>query len=545
MPTNPVEITDIQHGAAMTAISSISALPPPVVARIAATQPVASTATEPSSALSSPASIVTLHQENNVIDAQIYNSRGVIAQPDAPLAWEYTQPDKVSFHMGGNFSTASTSSRFWGLGETLLLQLAQSNKNISQSVIRSSTGRELEAAELAAAQAKIHSGDADNSINLTLKTASGKTIQISLSSQDNALAVQAQVQDGDLNEQELAALGAMAKGFETAIQGLTAVPPQLKLEALTQFDTDVFSSVDLTTRFKLDDDSTQSLELHADASQRQVRMSGAAGDIDMSVDLKNAAILGDSNQKAKALASYLRQIEAARVRGDGDRNLLSMFESAFKTLHSDYPQSPAVSQPQASTAITLTDTDRRVLTGLADFSATVSEKSVNGNPARPNELDSFNYGLSQTTQSKGQDQFNRKVVQNQQSHLTARFHKPLYPGQKLELTTDPQSQNYQYYQIDDQASSISSIGYVKGKLVEASVTQSASQSTRISKYVMGHLEEESVKPVSSSETQNLLGLLQKALQEDKLAKMGRGTSYGFAAIQDKLMLASDPGEIKG
>lgn len=529
----------------MTAISSISALPPPVVARIAATQPVASTATEPSSALSSPASIVTLHQENNVIDAQIYNSRGVIAQPDAPLAWEYTQPDKVSFHMGGNFSAASTSSRFWGLGETLLLQLAQSNKNISQSVIRSSTGRELEAAELAAAQAKIHSGDADNSINLTLKTASGKTIQISLSSQDNALAVQAQVQDGDLNEQELAALGAMAKGFETAIQGLTAVPPQLKLEALTQFDTDVFSSLDLTTRFKLDDDSTQSLELHADASQRQVRMSGAAGDIDMSVDLKNAAILGDSNQKAKALASYLRQIEAARVRGDGDRNLLSMFESAFKTLHSDYPQSPAVSQPQASTAITLTDTDRRVLTGLADFSATVSEKSVNGNPARPNELDSFNYGLSQTTQSKGQDQFNRKVVQNQQSHLTARFHKPLYPGQKLELTTDPQSQNYQYYQIDDQASSMSSIGYVKGKLVEASVTQSASQSTRISKYVMGHLEEESVKPVSSSKTQNLLGLLQKALQEDKLAKMGRGTSYGFAAIQDKLMLASDPGEIKG
>ncbi len=68
----------------------------------------------------------------------------------------------------------------------------------------------------------------------------------------------------------------MAEGFESAIQGLTAVPPQLKLEALAQFDTDVFSSVDLTTRFKLDDDSTQSLELHADANQRQVRMSGAA-----------------------------------------------------------------------------------------------------------------------------------------------------------------------------------------------------------------------------------------------------------------------------
>jgi hypothetical protein len=529
----------------MTVISSISSLPPLAVARIAATQPAVGTATESPAALSSPASIVTLHQDNNTLNAQTYTSRGVIAEPDAPLAWEYTQPDKVSFRMGGNFGNASASSRFRGLGETLLLQLAQSNQNISQSVIRSSTGRALEPAELAAAQARMHSGVADNSINLTLKTASGKTVEITLSSQDNALAVQAQVQGGELSQEELAALGAMAKGFESAIQGLTAVPPQLKLEALAQFDTDVFSSVDLTTRFKLDDDSTQSFELHADASQRQVRMSGAAGDFDMSVDLKNAAILGDSNQQSKALASYLRQIEAARVRGDGDQNLLSMFESAFKTVHSNYPQSRADTGLQALTAIKLTDTDRRVLTGLADFSATISEKTVNGNPARPGELDSFKYGLSQATQSKGQDQFNRKVVQNQQSHLTAQYHKPLYAGQKLDLTDDPQSQNYQYYQIDDQASSTSSIGYVKGKLVEASVSHSASQSTRISKYVMGRLDEDTVTPVSSSKTQNLLGLLQQALQEDKLAKLGRGTSNAFAALQDKVMLVGSPMEIKG
>lgn len=529
----------------MTVISSISSLPPLAVARMAAIQPAVGTTTDSTAALSSPASIVNLHQDNKIIDAQTYTSRGVIAQPDAPLAWEYTQPDKVSFRMGGNFASASANSRFRGLGETLLLQLAQSNQNISQSVIRSSTGQTLEPAELAAAQARIHSGVADNSINLTLKTASGKTVEITLSSQDNALAVQAQVQGGDLSKEELAALGAMAEGFESAIQGLSAVPPQLKLDALAQFDTDVFSSVDLITRFKLDDDSTQRLELHADASQRQVRMSGAAGDFDLSVDLKNAAILGDSNQKAKALASYLRQIEAARDRGDGDRNLLSMFESAFKTVHSSYPQNRAASGPQASTAIKLTDTDRSVLSGLADFSATVTEKTVNGNPARPGELDSFNYRLSQATQSKGQDQLNRKIVQNQQSHLTAHYHKPLYAGQKLELTTDPQSQNYQYYQIDDQASSTSSIGYVKGKLVEASVSHSASQSTRISKYVMGHLEEDNVTPVSSSKTQNLLGLLQQALQEDRLAKQGLGTSNAFAAIQDTVMLVGSPMEIKG
>ena len=171
----------------MTVISSISSLPPLAVARPAATQPAVGTTTESTAALSSPASIVTLHQDSNTIDAQTYTSRGVIAVPDAPLAWEYTQPDKVSFRMGGNFASTTASSRFRGLGETLLLQLAQSNKNISQSVIRSSTGRELEPAELAAAQARLHSGVADNSINLTLKTASGKTVQITLSSQDLSL----------------------------------------------------------------------------------------------------------------------------------------------------------------------------------------------------------------------------------------------------------------------------------------------------------------------------------------------------------------------
>ena len=123
----------------------------------------------------SPSSIVALLQDNKAVDALTYTSRGGIAQLDAPLSWEYTQHDKVSLHMRGNFGSSSTAGRFQNLGASLLLQLAETNKNISQSVLRSSTGRPLEAGELAAAQAKFHSGIADNSISLTLNTASGKT----------------------------------------------------------------------------------------------------------------------------------------------------------------------------------------------------------------------------------------------------------------------------------------------------------------------------------------------------------------------------------
>jgi hypothetical protein len=532
----------------MTAISSLSATQPLVVAKVAANTPVAGAAVDTASSAASPSSIVMLGQDTSVTDALTYNARGSLGGGDVPPAWEYTQQDKVSLNMTGNFSSSSTVSRFQGLGATLLNQLAQTGKGISQSVIRTSTGKALEPAELAAAQAKLHSNAADNSISLTLKTASGKTLQLTLSTQDNGLAVQAQVSGGDLSDDELVALGKMADGFQSAIDGLTAKPPQLKLDALTQFDPKAFSSVDLSTRIKLDEKNTQTLELHADADGRSVRMSGADGDLNLSVDLKNAAVLGDSNQQAKALKSYMSQIEAARKRGDGDPQLLSMFEDVFTSLHSHYPATRVSTAPQTVSSIELTDTDHSMLTGLADFSASVSEKSEFANPARPSELDSFTYNLSQSTQSKGRDQSNRSIVQDQQSNLVASYHKPLYAGQKLELSRDPTTQNYLYYQINDQASSKTSIGYDKGALVNATVTQAASQSTRISKYVMGKLESDTHTPVSTSKTQNFLSVLNQALQQDKEAKLGRGVSWlkeTLAGIQDKVMLQSNPAQLNG
>lgn len=531
----------------MSAISSVtsSAALMPVV-KPAATVAVNDSAVAGTTG-ASPSSVVMLGQDAKVSEPLTYNVRGLMEDGNVPPAWESTRQDKVSLAMAGNFSTSATAGRFQGLGATLLSQLAQTGQNISQSVLRSTTGKALEPAELAAAQDRLHSNPA-NSISLTLKTASGKTIELSLASQDDGLAVQAQVSGGDLSDDELNALNAMADGFQSAIDGLTAKPPTLKLDALTHFDAKAFASVDLKTSLKLEDGSAQTLELHADADQRSVRMSGALGNLDLSVDLKNAAIRGDSAQQAKALDGYVSQIEAARKRGDGDAQLLSMFEDAFKTLHSQYPDTRVSSAPQTVNSIELTDTDHGLLTGLGDFSASVSEKSVEGNPGRPGELDSFAYTLSQTTQSKGRDQMNRTIVQDQQSQLTASYHKPLPGGQKLALSTDPTTQNYLYYQVSDQASSKTSIGYKKGELVDATLSQSASQSTRIAKYVMGRLEKDTHTPISTSKTQNFLSVLQQALQQDREAKQGRGTSTlngTLAGIHAKVLLQSDPSKLDG
>ena len=531
----------------MTAITSAL----PVAQSMATLKPVTpATAVEVSAAttvLASPTTTVTLAGETNEVNLPLYNQQGSLGPVRGVPVWEYTQQDKVTLAMTGGFSTTSTASRFQGLGAALLEQLSQSGTNISQSVVRASAGSTLEPAQVSAAQTKIHSA-ADNTISLTIQTASGKTVQLTLSSSDNGLAVQAQVSGGELNDEELAALGKMADGFQSAIDGLTASPPKLNLDSLTQLDSSVFKSMNLSTSLKLDDGSLQTLSASVDSEQRTVSMSGPSGDLHLSVDLKNAAVLGDSNQQAQALKSYLSQIEAARKRGDGDQTLLTMFEDAFKALHSNYPDTRQGISAQTASAVKLNDTDHALLTGLADFTASVKEKTTAPNPSRPDELDAFAYQLSQTTQTKGGDSLNRSVEQDQQSNLIASYHRPLYAGQKLGLTTEKDSQNYQYHEVSDQASSKASIGYEQGKLSWASLTQSASQSTRISRYVMGHLESQATTPLSSSKTQNLLGLLQQAVQQDREASQGRGVStlkQTLAALHDKVLLQADPARLKG
>jgi hypothetical protein len=132
--------------------------------------------------------------------------------------------------------------------------------------------------------------------------------------------------------------------------------------------------------------------------------------------------------------------------------------------------------------------------------------------------------------------------------LVASYHKPLPGAKKLDLSTDAASQNYLFYQINDQASSKTSIGYEKGALVNASVIQTASQTTRVARYVMGHLESDTTTPVKSSKNQSFLHVLQQAIEQDKEAKLGRGTSWlnaTLANIQDKILLQPNPAKLNG
>jgi hypothetical protein len=466
-----------------------------------------------------PAAIVSLGKADTTGIVQMYTARGALTDGPPTLAWENTTQNKVTTTMAGNLFSQATADRFRGLGAALLNQVSTTGQSFSQSVIQPNTGGTLSASALTAVQTNLRT-HADNSINLTIKTASGATVTLSLASNGDGLSAQVDVSGGKLSDAELAAVGKLADGFQSAIDGLSAKPPTLKLDGLAQFDKSVLSSVDLTAQFK--DADIQSLSFQADAKQRSVNVSSLQGDLNLNVDTSNSAILGTAAQQAKAMQAYLKQFAAAQARGQGDEQLMGMFKDAFTTLNSNLDSTATSSSPVLSKA------DHALLSGLADFSASVTQHSQTSNPMRISEVDAFAYQISQSTSATG-SQANRVIAQKQDAKLTASYHESLAPGIKLALSTDKSTQNYTYYKIDDSLSSSSRIAYKKDELVDATLSHSSQQSSTALKYVLGQLQSSITTPKQNSGTSNVMSLLEAAWKQDQQA--GFGNNGGGPAYQ--------------
>jgi hypothetical protein len=519
----------------MNSVSLVTANTPLVTTPVTTTVPVSEDKTVGSLA-NSPASVVMLGQNDKVTDATTYSSRGSLADTDPVYSLEKDVQNAVTRSLIGNLSTTATAGRFQGLGATLLEQLAKDGStSISQSVIRSAAGDVKDAAALKSAQAELH-GKADNTITLTLKTASGATITLNLSTQDDGLAVQANVTGGRLSEEERAALGSLADAFQGAIDGLTAKPPRLNLGSLGDLDPEMFSSIELSASLKLGKDQFQTLSFKADEQNRSINMSGPTGTIALDVD-NNSAILGNAQQQAAAVKSYLEQFDAAQKRGDGDKNLMTLFKDAFSTLQTTTKSLSSTSGPA------LTNVDRSILSGLADFDVSLTQTTQYLNPMRSAEEDKFAYKSSQSTETKGTSSADRSVEQKQTSSLNASYHTSIYPGTALALSKDAESQNYAYHQIEDTASSTTRIGYAKGKLIEASFTQTASQSTNVVKYEMGRLVDTVSTPKEVDRSYNLMGMIDEALRNDRNSRVATGKSTledELVEIHAKVLLRATP-----
>jgi hypothetical protein len=487
---------------------------------------------------------VTLSDPGSSLATQTYTPGGSLTAM-TPV-WEQDASDPVSTQIANNYQSTPLADRFHGLGAALLERFQLNGGDYSQSVILRAPGSGADGSVSnldSIRQSQLHT-QSDNQITLDIQTASGATVHLSLASQGGGLGVQIQVTNGTLTDAERNALAGLADAFQDAVDGLTAVPPRLALDGLTQFDTTVLSSVDLQASFKLSNGSLQTLAFHADSQKRSVVYAGPTGNVNIDVDMSNPSLIGSAAQQSRALSSYLAQFDQAQSRGHGDATLMTMFKDAFTALNSHYNVDPsqATSRP-----IALEDTDHAMMSGLADFSASVTQTTdFSVNPMRPGEKDAYSYQASQNTRIAGPDTPNRSLTQTQQSHLTASYHQSLYPDTPLDLKGGKYSQNYYYYQIDGSASSVADIAYREGRLDKASIAQTASQSTHVMKYVIGDLESDTTTPYSVSRSWNLLNLLNSAKPHDPSSTPLEQTRWHntLSAVGDLALMKADPAALR-
>lgn len=451
------------------------------------------------------------------------------------LVWENRSRSTSSTLMAQNINNEALAGRLKGLGGELLKQVAYDGSDFSQTVqlVPGDAQADTYDMQVLPSQVSQH-GMGDNQISLNITTRSGAKVTLKLDAGDSSIAVETHV-EGDLSDNERKALGKLSAAFQKSIDALTEDPPRIDLAGLTQFDSSALASVDLKGQIKINAKDTQTLELHADSKQRSVSFNGPAGNAKIGVDLSQAASWGSKEQQATALKNYLDQVDQTGARGRGDNTMIAMFKDAFTGMNSDYGTPPAA----APTSIALSDQDRAMTTGLADFNASFSQTEVPSNPARPSEKDTFSYELSQKTSISGTSQQDRGISQQQQSHLTAHYHTPVKPGGVLALTLAPQSQNYRYVTVDDTASSNTSISYDQGVLSKATLDKQAHQLMRVRQYSLGKLQSDQSTPSGKTMTRDLLDTLeperagQPTLSDSQRAQM-------LEKLNQQIFLQSNP-----
>lgn len=450
------------------------------------------------------------------------------------LVWENRIRSTAATMMAQNFNNQPAAGRLKGLGAELLKQVAYDGQDFAQSVQQAPDGVAVGTYDMLVSPSQVSQhGMGDNQFKLTITTRSGAKVELALDAGDNSIAIDAH-SSAKLNDAEREALGKLADAFQQSIDGLSEDPPKIDLSGLTQYDGAVLSSVDLKAQVKAGPAQTQQLEFHADAGQRSVSFTGPAGSAKIGVDLSQPASWGNKEQQAKALNRYLQQVDQAGLRGQGNGTMLGMFKDAFTDMNSDYGK--PVTAPRS---IYLTDQDSALTTGLADFTASMSQAEVASNPMRGSEKDTFSYDLSQKTSISGHTQLDRAITQQQQSHLKATYHAPIKADARLALDLRPESQNYKFFTIDDSASSTTNIAYDQGVLKKAELEMQASRSTRVLTYSLGKLKDDQTTPSGKAVTRDLLGTLEP--ERAGGAKLeGAERERVLATLHDQIFLQSNP-----
>jgi hypothetical protein len=511
----------------MTTISSLNAgLIPSLTPSSSTANNLASTAA--SSADAGIGSTIVTIPSPTVESPIVYTPEGLLAGTQPIITWAQSNTDAVSKVMAGDYMSGTMSGQFYDLGSALLDRFQTTGSNFTQSVTAAPAS--------GAAATGLGAEGAQGDIKLTVQTASGVKVAIELDSDDGTLAVSVN-SSGALSDSERSALAKLADGFQQAINGLSGSPPSLNLSGLTQYDTSVLSSVNLQFNVTGDGSNNISANIALNSSTRSVKVTDSDGTINLSVDTGDSAILGSGAQQNQAIASYLAQFDHANTEGHGNSALMSMFKDAFTQMNSNTGTS---SQQLPGTAYTpwLAQADHAMLTGLDDFTASITDNTVSSNPLLPDQTDSFSYQVSQSTQTEG-DALEGKITQTQQSLLKATYHQSLSGG-PVTLTKSPASQNYDYVQVNDAENSTVNLETDNGKLLQATLSQSSSESTEVTEYVKGVLMSDVTTPDNTSNSKDLLALLKPLIADQQAGQDGVNWQQALSSIHGMILLNASP-----
>lgn len=462
-----------------------------------------------STAASSVVSVASLALDPSM---QTYGPDGSLTNGLPPVQWANSSGDAISSIMNNDYTSSSLSGRFSGLGSALLNRFASTAGDYSQSVSYgppSGAGAYSSLAQLP-----------QGKIDLTVKTKSGATVDIELDSENGGLSVNIKT-SGKLSDSERQAIANLANGFQNAIDGLTAQPPSLDLSGLTQFDTSAIASVSFKEDITKDGNSNISASYTQDSASRILDVTTANNStINLKVDTSNPALWGTSKQRAAAVASLLKQFDAANARGNGDAALMSMFEDGFKQMNEDYGTSAPDALPGGQDASSL-------VTGLADYAASVHD-APGTNKAHPGETDTFDYDVSQRTSldvapsdsshpSSSSTSDTAGITQRQSAELKANFHQVLTGAGVKPMATADTPSSYEYTQIDDTAQSTVQLVAERGALISATLDQSTQQKKTDTKHQNGVVTTDDAEPTRTSSKKDLLAML-KPLIDSGAAK---------------------------
>ncbi len=382
--------------------------------------------------------------------------------------------------------------------------------------------------------------DVDNRFALSVVRASGTKVDLVLANRGDEMFVRVEA-DADLGEDERAALAGLAKGFQVALDGMATDPPRIRLGELARLDP-LLQSIALRAEVTLPGEppQQQSLDLHIDAARRSLAIDGPRGAISLGIDTAKLELLGTKQQQARAIDTYLKGFDHAVRRGHGNEELATMFKDAFSDLSRTSKRDAIDSGMPAGERKPLSKVDRAVLTGLADFEASITETPRQDNPARRDEVTGFHYEVSQATRIEEKDA-RRSLSQVQDSQLKAQFHEALNKGDTLAFDFRSETQNYRYHEIDDSARSTVSLDYKDGRLTGARMEQSLSQSERVRKYVLGRLMSDETMPSQYVLARDLmdalapyqLGKTEKLETDDSREERYQGT---LDALNEELVL---------